>query len=249
MLRGCRATTWRINFLMMRSMMPTDLHRNISEVTRRIRSAEAAAGRAKNSVSLLAISKTKSAELIRIAYQQGQTAFGENYAQEILEKAPLLADLPIEWHFVGPIQSNKTATIATYCDWVHSVDRLKIARRLSEQRPPGKDPLNVLIQVNISGESSKSGVTPEALPDLAESVSLLPGILLRGLMAIPAPQRPDASPRAAFSALRELKDDLALALPDLDTLSMGMSADLEEAIAEGATLVRVGTDIFGARYN
>ena len=156
---------------------------------------------------MLAISKTKSAELIRIAYQQGQTAFGENYAQEILEKAPLLADLPIEWHFVGPIQSNKTATIATYCDWVHSVDRLKIARRLSEQRPPGKDPLNVLIQVNISGESSKSGVTPEALPDLAESVSLLPGILLRGLMAIPAPQRPDASPRAAFSALRELKEE------------------------------------------
>ena len=230
-------------------MMPTDLVRNISEVTRRIRSAEVAADREEHSVSLLAVSKTKSAALIRVAYQQGQTAFGENYAQEILEKAPQLADLPIEWHFVGPIQSNKTATIATYCDWVHSVDRLKIARRLSQQRPPDKDPLNVLIQVNISGESSKSGVSPEALPDLAERVSLLPGILLRGLMAIPAPQKADASPRAAFRALRELKDDLASALPDFDTLSMGMSADLEDAIAEGATLVRIGTDIFGARYN
>ena len=234
---------------MMLSMMPTELLSNISEVTRRIRAAEVAAGRPKNSVSLLAVSKTKPAELIRIAYQNGQIAFGENYAQEMQEKALLLADLPIEWHFIGPLQSNKTAVIATCCSWVHSIDRLKIARRLSEQRPPDKHPLNVLIQVNISREPSKSGVLPEALPDLAYQVDTLPGISLRGLMAIPAPARSAEDPRAPFKALRELKDSLGLDRPDFDTLSMGMSADLEAAIAEGANLVRIGTDIFGARYN
>lgn len=249
MLRYCRVTTWRIKFLMMLSMLPTDLARNISEVSRRIRAAEIAAGRHTNSVSLLAVSKTKSADLIRIAHEAGQTAFGENYAQEMTEKAQSLADLSLEWHFIGPIQSNKTASIAAHCDWVHSVDRLKIARRLGEQRPPGKPPLNILIQVNISGESSKSGVAPQALHDLAHSISALPGISLRGLMAIPAPASPNENPRQAFSALRELLDSLAAELPHFDTLSMGMSADLEDAIAEGATLVRIGTDIFGARYN
>jgi pyridoxal phosphate enzyme (YggS family) len=234
---------------MMLPMPPTDLARNISEVARRIRSAETAAGRRKNSVSLLAVSKTKSPELIRTAYACGQTAFGENYAQEMVDKAQLLTDLPLLWHFIGPIQSNKTASIAALCDWAHSVDRLKIARRLSEQRPPDLNPLNVLIQVNISGEHSKSGVRPEEVADLAHGIRALPGLSLRGLMAIPAPAGPNESPRPAFRALRELKDSLALTIPGLDTLSMGMSADLEDAIAEGANLVRVGTDIFGARYN
>ena len=230
-------------------MMPTDLVHNISEVMRRIRAAEAAAGRPKNSVSLLAVSKTKPAELLRIAYQNGQAAFGENYAQEMSEKVQLLADLPIDWHFIGPIQSNKTAVIAACCDWVHSVDRLKIARRLSEQRPPEKPPLNILIQVNISGESSKSGVSPDALPDLVHQLCGLPRLSLRGLMAIPAAAGLTEDPRAPFKALRELKDSLGFTAPDFDTLSMGMSADLEEAVAEGASLVRIGTDIFGARYN
>ena len=249
MLRYYRATTWRINFLMMLSMMPIDLARNISDVPRRIRAAEIAAGREQSSVSLLAVSKTKPPELIRLAHAHGQTAFGENYAQEMVEKAQLLADLPLEWHFIGPIQSNKTAGIATYCDWVHSVDRFKIARRLSEQRPANKNPLNVLIQVNVSREPSKSGVLPEALPDLAQRVRALPGISLRGLMAIPAPMGTNENPRQPFKALRELKESLALTTPGFDILSMGMSADLEEAIAEGANIVRIGTDIFGARYN
>jgi len=233
----------------MLSMMPTELIDNISAVTRRIRAAEGAAGRPKNSVSLLAVSKTKPAELIRIAYQNGQVAFGENYAQEMEEKAQLLADLPIEWHFIGPLQSNKTAAIAKYCSWAHSVDRFKIARRLSEQRSPDKHPLNVLIQINVSRERSKSGVLPEALPDLAQQVDALPGISLRGLMAIPAPASSAEDPRAPFKAMRELKDSLGFDRPDFDILSMGMSADLEAAVAEGANLVRVGTDIFGARYN
>jgi len=234
---------------MMLSMMPTELLANISEVRRRIRAAEVAAGRPNNSVSLLAVSKTKPAELIRIAHQNGQIAFGENYAQEMQQKAPLLADLAIEWHFIGPLQSNKTAVIAACCDWVHSVDRLKIGRRLSEQRPPEKPPLNILIQVNVSEEPSKAGVLPEALPDLAYQLNTLPGIVLRGLMAIPAPASSAEDPRAPFKTLRELKESLGLDRTDFDTLSMGMSADLEAAIAEGANLVRIGTDIFGARYN
>ena len=230
-------------------MISTDVQHNISAVDRRIRAAEDAAGRPTGSVSLLAVSKTKPPDQVREAYKSGLTAFGENYAQEMAEKARDLADLPLSWHFIGPIQSNKTAIIAEVSDWVHSVDRLKIARRLSEQRPPEKGPLNILLQVKTSDEDSKSGVLPEALPELIAAIAELPHIMLRGLMTIPAPTRDTMLQRQPFRVLRETLLSLQQAQPELDTLSMGMSGDLEAAIAEGATLVRVGTDIFGARYN
>ena len=230
-------------------MISTDVHHNISAVDRRIRAAEDAAGRPTGSVSLLAVSKTKPPDQVREAYKSGLTAFGENYAQEMAEKARGLADLPLSWHFIGPIQSNKTAIIAEISDWVHSVDRLKIARRLSEQRPPEKGPLNILLQVKTSDEDSKSGVLPEALPELIAAIAELPHLMLRGLMTIPAPTRDTMLQRQPFRVLRETLLSLQQAQPELDTLSMGMSGDLEAAIAEGATLVRVGTDIFGARYN
>ena len=230
-------------------MISTDVQHNISAVDRRIRAAEDAAGRPTGSVSLLAVSKTKPPDQVREAYKSGLTAFGENYAQEMAEKARELADLPLSWHFIGPIQSNKTAIIAEVSDWVHSVDRLKIARRLSEQRPPEKGPLNILLQVKTSDEDSKSGVLPEALPELIAAIAELPHLMLRGLMTIPAPTRDTMLQRQPFRRLRETLLSLQQAQPGLDTLSMGMSGDLEAAIAEGATLVRVGTDIFGARYN
>ena len=230
-------------------MISTDVQHNISAVDRRIRAAEHAAGRPTGSVSLLAVSKTKPPDQVREAYKSGLTAFGENYAQEMAEKARGLADLPLSWHFIGPIQSNKTAIIAEVSDWVHSVDRLKIARRLSEQRPPEKGPLNILLQVKTSDEDSKSGVLPEALPELIAALAELPHLMLRGLMTIPAPTRDTMLQRQPFRVLRETLLSLQQAQPELDTLSMGMSGDLEAAIAEGATLVRVGTDIFGARYN
>lgn len=231
------------------TMNPTELALNISEVQRRIQSATAAAGRATGAVSLLAVSKTKPAGAIRLAYEQGLTEFGENYAQELVEKAGALKELPLCWHFIGPIQSNKTRAIAENSDWVHSIDRLKIAHRLSEQRPAERGPLNILIQVNISGEASKSGVSPEALPELVHHIKALPRLALRGLMTIPAPAPLAEDPRLPFKHLRALFETLNDQAPELDTLSMGMSADLEAAIAEGATHVRVGTDIFGARYN
>ena len=231
------------------TMMPTELKRNISEVDRRIRAAERVAGRSAGSVSLLAVSKTKPSEAVREAHRLGLTAFGENYAQEMAEKAAALADLSLCWHFIGPIQSNKTALIAEVSDWVHSLDRLKVARRLSEQRPTEKGPLNVLVQVKTSDEDSKSGVLPEALPELVAAITELPGLALRGLMTIPAPANNPTIQRGPFRQLRELMDQLSVSLPQLDTLSMGMSADLEAAVAEGAHMVRVGTDIFGARYN
>ena len=230
-------------------MISTDVQHNISAVDRRIRAAEDAAGRPTGSVSLLAVSKTKPPDQVREAYESGLTAFGENYAQEMAEKARALSDLPLSWHFIGPIQSNKTAIIAEVSDWVHSVDRLKIARRLSEQRPPEKGPLNILLQVKTSDEDSKSGVLPEALPELIAAIAELPHLMLRGLMTIPAPTRDTMLQRQPFRVLRETLLSLQQAQPELDTLSMGMSGDLEAAIAEGATLVRVGTDIFGARYN
>ena len=230
-------------------MISTDVQHNISAVDRRIRAAEDAAGRPTGSVSLLAVSKTKPPDQVREAYKSGLTAFGENYAQEMAEKARDLADLPLSWHFIGPIQSNKTAIIAEVSDWVHSVDRLKIARRLSEQRPPEKGPLNILLQVKTSDEDSKSGVLPEALPELIAAIAELPHLMLRGFMTIPAPTRDTMLQRQPFRVLRETLLSLQQAQPELDTLSMGMSGDLEAAIAEGATLVRVGTDIFGARYN
>ena len=230
-------------------MISTDVQHNISAVDRRIRAAEDAAGRPTGCVSLLAVSKTKPPDQVREAYKSGLTAFGENYAQEMAEKARDLADLPLSWHFIGPIQSNKTTIIAEVSDWVHSVDRLKIARRLSEQRPPEKGPLNILLQVKTSDEDSKSGVLPEALPELIAAIAELPHLMLRGLMTIPAPTHDTMLQRQPFRVLRETLLSLQQAQPELDTLSMGMSGDLEAAIAEGATLVRVGTDIFGARYN
>jgi pyridoxal phosphate enzyme (YggS family) len=165
------------------------------------------------------------------------------------EKAAALADLPLSWHFIGPIQSNKTAVIAEVSDWVHSVDRLKIARRLSEQRPEDKGPLNVLVQVKTSSEDSKSGVQPDAAPELLAAINELPGLALRGLMTIPAPDINQATQREPFRQLKVLMDGMAHSLPQLDTLSMGMSGDLEAAVGEGASMVRIGTDIFGARYN
>ncbi|MGA6098113.1 YggS family pyridoxal phosphate-dependent enzyme [Stutzerimonas marianensis] len=217
---------------------------NIAKVAARIREAAQAVGRNPDEVHLLAVSKTQSAEAIRQAHVAGLRDFGENYVQEALEKQTALADLPLAWHFIGPIQSNKTKSIAEHFDWVHSVDRLKIAQRLSDQRPVDKPPLDICLQVNVSGEASKSGCEPHEVAELARRIAELPRLRLRGLMTIPAPTDDLAEQHAAFARLRQLQADLAL---NLDTLSMGMSQDLEAAIAEGATWVRIGTALFGAR--
>ncbi|KTS72475.1 hypothetical protein NS274_21290 [Pseudomonas oryzihabitans] len=217
---------------------------NSATVLERIAAASRTAGRDPATVGLLAVSKTKPAAALREAAAAGLRDFGENYLQEALDKQTELTDLPLVWHFIGPIQSNKTRAIASHFDWVHSVDRLKIAQRLAEQRPPERGPLNICLQVNVSGEASKSGCHPDELPALATAVSQLPNLRLRGLMAIPEPTDDPASQRAAFARLRTLSEALNL---DLDTLSMGMSQDLEAAIAEGATWVRIGTALFGAR--
>lgn len=225
----------------------TNIGFTIAKLRERIGAACRATGRDESGVTLLAVSKTRPAEDIRAAWEAGQRAFGENYLQEALTKQAALSDLPLVWHFIGPLQSNKTREVAAHFDWVHSVDRLKIAQRLSDQRPAGLPPLNVCLQVNISGEASKSGCLPTELPALAGAVADLPGLRLRGLMCIPEPETDPARQRAPFAALRGLLEQLQPQHPGLDTLSMGMSGDLEAAIAEGATLVRVGTDIFGAR--
>ncbi|MVW85258.1 YggS family pyridoxal phosphate-dependent enzyme [Pseudomonas sp. PB101] len=217
---------------------------NILQVSSRINAATLAANRAENSVHLLAVSKTKPAQDLREAYAAGLRDFGENYLQEALGKQLELTDLPLIWHFIGPIQSNKTRAIAEHFDWVHSVDRLKIAQRLSEQRPADLPPLNICIQVNVSGEASKSGCTPADLPALANAICALPRLKLRGLMAIPEPTEDRTAQDAAFAAVQTLQASLNL---PLDTLSMGMSHDLESAIAQGATWVRIGTALFGAR--
>lgn len=217
---------------------------NVLSVSARINAAAQAAGRETAAVGLLAVSKTKPAEAVREAHAAGIQDFGENYLQEALEKQTQLADLPLSWHFIGPIQSNKTRPIAEHFDWVHSVDRLKIAQRLSEQRPAGMAPLNICIQVNVSGEASKSGCTAADLPALAAAIAALPNLRLRGLMAIPEPTEDRAAQDAAFATVRRLQEDLNL---PLDTLSMGMSHDLESAVAQGATWVRIGTALFGAR--
>lgn len=217
---------------------------NIGLVSQRIRAAADAVQRDANSIHLLAVSKTKPAQAVREAYAAGMCDFGENYLQEALGKQAELTDLPLSWHFIGPIQSNKTRAIAENFAWVHSVDRLKIAQRLSEQRPADLPPLNICIQVNVSGEASKSGCTPADLPALAQAISALPRVKLRGLMAIPEPTEDRAAQDAAFSTVRDLQASLNL---PLDTLSMGMSHDLESAIAQGATWVRIGTALFGAR--
>ena len=216
-------------------------------VRARIAGAVAEAGRDAASVCLLAVSKTFDAAAVRELAACGQREFGENYLQEALEKQAALRDLPLVWHFIGPIQSNKTRAIAEAFNWVHSVDRLKIAERLSAQRPAGLPPLQVCIEVNVSGEASKGGVMAAELPALADAMAALPNLQLRGLMAIPAPTPEMATQRAAFRQVREAFDALCARGHTLDTLSMGMSADLEAAILEGATIVRIGTALFGER--
>lgn len=222
---------------------------NLQAVKNDIAAAAQQAGREAGSVTLLAVSKTVPAERVREAFQAGQRAFGENYVQEGVEKIAALGDLrsQIQWHFIGPLQSNKTRPVAEQFDWVHAIDRLRIAERLSAQRPAGLAPLQVCIQVNISDETTKSGVAPADVLPLARAVAALPHLQLRGLMAIPAPAANAAAQRRPFAALRELLDQLRQSGLNVDTLSMGMSADMDAAIAEGATLVRIGTAIFGAR--
>ena len=225
---------------------------NLQAVEATIGAACASAGRGKNEVRLLAVSKTFPAEAVIEAMAAGQRAFGENYLQEGLDKmqevARLQPDAGLEWHFIGPIQSNKTRPIASNFQWVHTVERLKIAQRLSEQRPGELGPLDICIQVNISGEASKSGASEDELPELARQVAALPNLRLRGLMAIPEATTDEARQRAAFARLRTLFEILRGQGLALDTLSMGMSGDLNAAVAEGATIVRIGSAIFGARH-
>jgi len=221
----------------------------LQAVMERIATAARAAGRDPASVSLVAVSKTFPAEAVAAAHAAGQRAFGENYVQEAVDKIATLGPqrAELQWHFIGPIQSNKTRAIAEQFDWVQSIDRLKVAQRLSEQRPAGLAPLNVLLQVNISGEASKSGIVPADVEALARAVGQLPRLKLRGLMAIPEPEDDTARQRAPLAAMRGLFDRLRAAAFDIDTLSMGMSADLESAVLEGSTMVRIGTAIFGER--
>lgn len=224
---------------------------NLQQVNQRIQQAVQAANRSENGVTLLAVSKTKPVEAILAAYQAGQRQFGENYVQEGVEKIQYFESkqLDIEWHFIGPLQSNKTKLVAEYFDWMQTLDREKIANRLNEQRPYYKKPLNVLIQINISDESSKSGIQPEQMLDLAEHIKGLPHLCLRGLMAIPAPTNNADEQKLVFQKMQQLFQQLQQALPEcqIDTLSMGMSEDLNSAIECGSTMVRVGTAIFGAR--
>jgi len=230
-------------------MSSSHVARHLDEVRQRIAKAAADASRDASSVTLLAVSKTFPAEDVRAAFNAGQRAFGENYVQESVAKIAELADLrsEIEWHFIGPLQSNKTKVVAENFDWVHSVDRLKIAERLSDQRPDGMPRLNVCLQINVSGEDSKSGVAPGDASALARQIAALPRLRLRGLMAIPEPAGTLDEQRVPHRRLREIMDTLRADGLELDTLSMGMSADIEAAILEGATMVRIGTAIFGAR--
>ena len=230
------------------------IRNNMQAVSERIARAAAAVGRNSDSVRLLAVSKTQPVERIEEAFRAGQSAFGENYVQEALEKMDALTRLVgepraagVEWHLIGPLQSNKTRLAAERFNWVHTVSSAKVARRLSEQRSPGQAPLNVLIQVNSSAEASKSGATLEDAPALAHAVAQMPRLQLRGLMAIPEPSPEESVQRARFRSVRDLYERLRAEGLELDTLSLGMSDDLEAAIAEGSTMVRVGTAIFGAR--
>jgi PLP dependent protein len=234
------------------------IEQRLRRLCERVRTAEHQYGREPGSVQILPVSKARPAADILTVASLGLPgighAFGESYLQEAEPKLALLAAQDIEWHFIGPLQSNKTQAIARLFQWVHSVDRAKIAQRLSDQRPAGLPPLNICLQVNISGEASKSGLRPNELGALAEQVSKLPNLRLRGLMAIPAANSDFGKQRAAFAALRKALESLqscssppSIVSPGLDTLSMGMSSDLEAAIAEGATLVRIGTDVFGPR--
>lgn len=228
--------------------MSDSIAQALATVTQRIHAAEAAAGRPAGSVRLLAVSKTFPASAVQQAYAAGQRAFGENYVQELQAKAATLGDLAIEWHFIGPLQSNKTRIVAETAHWVHSIERLKIAQRLSEQRPAALPSLQVCVQVNVSGEDSKSGCAPAEAKALAHAVAALPNLQLRGLMCIPEPTDDAARLAGQFALLRQLQDELQQEGLTLDTVSMGMSSDMVQAIAEGSTMVRVGTAIFGARH-
>jgi hypothetical protein len=219
----------------------------IAAVRERIADAEARFGRRPGSVELLAVSKVQPADAIRAAAAHGLTAFGESYVQEGVDKQTQLSDLRLSWHFIGRIQSNKTKVIAEHFDWVHGLSDLRHAARLGAQRPSGLPPLRCCLQVNLSGEASKAGAAPAAVPDLLEQCSQLPGLKIEGLMTLPAPADGFDAQRRPFAALRALRDELATTEMPLSTLSMGMSADLEAAIAEGATMVRIGTALFGPR--
>jgi PLP dependent protein len=225
----------------------TTIADNLQQVHERIARACADADRDAREVTLLAVSKTFGPEAVREAFDSGQTAFGENYIQEAVEKIALLRPLGLQWHCIGPIQSNKTRLVASHFDWAHTVDRLKTAQRLSEQRPAGMAPLQVCIQVNIDGAASKAGVTPQEVLALAQEVARLPHIALRGLMTIPEPASDFAAQKAVHLRAKALFDQLRESGLALDTLSMGMTADLEAAIAAGSTMVRVGTAVFGGR--
>jgi PLP dependent protein len=225
----------------------TTIRNNLQIVHERIAKACAHTHRHVNEVTLLAVSKTFGPEAVREAFAAGQKAFGENYIQEAVEKIELLRDLPLEWHCIGPIQSNKTRLVATHFDWAHTVDRLKIAQRLSEQRPQELPPLQVCLQVNIDGGANKSGVAPNEVGELAREVARLPRLKLRGLMTIPEPQADYAAQKAVHLRAQALFHELREAGLAIDTLSMGMTADLEAAVAAGSTLLRVGSAIFGTR--
>ena len=226
----------------------TDIAARLNQVKQRIQDAEQAADRQAGSVQLLAVSKTQPVEVIRASINIGQLCFGESYAQEAVAKIQQLANVPgIEWHFIGPIQSNKTASLAEHFDWIHSVDRLKIAQRLNDQRPADKAPLNICIQVDTSGEISKSGISPDQLAELAQQIRQLPRLRLRGLMTIPAREDDTEQQRLPFRQLRELFETLNAQGLQLDTMSMGMTDAMEAAIQEGATIVRIGTALFGPR--
>jgi pyridoxal phosphate enzyme (YggS family) len=225
----------------------TTIRNKLQRVRQRIEAACAQAQRPVTDVTLLAVSKTFGPEAVREAHDAGQNAFGENYIQEAVEKIALLRDLPLQWHCIGPVQSNKTRLVAAHFDWVHTIDRLKIAQRLSEQRPPELPPLQVCVQVNIDGGPTKAGVSPKEVQALAQEIAQLPRLKLRGLMTIPEPVDDFAGQRALHMRTRALFDQLNEAGLGLDTLSMGMTADLEAAIAAGSTMVRIGTAIFGGR--
>ena len=227
-------------------MSPT-IALNIVKLRQRIAAAEKTYQRQPNSVQLMAVSKTRSAAMVRAVAAAGLTDMGENYLQEALDKQRELTDLKLNWHFIGPIQSNKTRSIAEHFDWVHSVDRVKIAQRLSDQRPEGMAPLNICLQVNISGEETKSGLALEALGNIADQLTDLPNLSLRGLMAIPQATESFDQQRHAFAQLAGALQQLQHKHPSMTTLSMGMSNDIDAAIAEGATIVRIGTGIFGPR--
>lgn len=227
--------------------MSTSVSANLAQVRKRIELACLAAGRPASAVHLLAVSKTMPAQAVRDAHAAGQVAFGENYIQEGVNKIATLADLPLEWHCIGPIQSNKTKLVAENFAWVHSIDRLKIAERLSAQRPANLPALQICLQVNVDGGRNKSGVAPADLLALAQAVAQLPHLQLRGIMTIPEPAENEAAARAVHRQAKDLFDGLKAAGLSVDTLSMGMTGDLEAAIAEGSTCVRVGTAIFGQR--